>query len=31
MFDVCVIGHVTRDIIAIKGRPAKSMPGGTAY
>ncbi len=31
MFDVCVIGHVTRDIIAIKGRPAKPMPGGTAY
>ncbi len=31
MFEVCVIGHVTRDIIAIKGRPAKSMPGGTAY
>ena len=31
MFDVCVIGHVTRDIVAIKGRPVKSMPGGTAY
>lgn len=31
MLDVCVIGHVTRDVIAIKGRPPKMLPGGTAY
>lgn len=31
MFDICVIGSVTRDIIRISGRPAKQMPGGTAY
>jgi sugar/nucleoside kinase (ribokinase family) len=30
MFDVCVIGHVTKDIIKIDGVP-REMPGGTAY
>lgn len=30
MIDVCVIGHVTKDIIKIKGRK-KELPGGTAY
>ena len=31
MFDVCVIGHVTRDVVTIKGQTAREMPGGTAY
>ena len=31
MFDVCVIGHVTRDVITIKGKTKKVAPGGTAY
>ncbi|MFX1254370.1 MAG: hypothetical protein ACFFCZ_22350 [Promethearchaeota archaeon] len=30
MFDVCVIGHITRDIIISKNIE-KEMPGGTAY
>ena len=30
LFDVCVIGHVTRDIIQI-GRASRKTPGGTAY
>ncbi len=30
MFDVCVVGHVTRDIVAIGARQTE-MPGGTAY
>jgi len=30
MFDVCVIGHVTKDIIRISGTE-REMPGGTAY
>ncbi|MBA7688059.1 Ribokinase [subsurface metagenome] len=30
MFDVCVIGHITRDIIRI-GNIEKEMPGGAAY
>lgn len=30
MFDVCVIGHVTKDIIRIGGTE-REMPGGTAY
>lgn len=30
MFDVCVIGHVTKDIISINDRE-REMPGGTAY
>jgi sugar/nucleoside kinase (ribokinase family) len=31
MFDVCVIGHVTKDIIRINGEAEKRMPGGAAY
>ena len=30
MFDVCVVGHVTRDIVRIGTRQTE-MPGGTAY
>ncbi|MFA6220697.1 MAG: PfkB family carbohydrate kinase [Desulfomonilaceae bacterium] len=30
MYDVCVIGHVTKDLINIRGR-TREMPGGTAY
>ena len=30
MFDVCVIGHITKDIIRI-GDTEREMPGGTAY
>jgi len=30
MLDVCIIGHVTRDIIRIEGKE-KILPGGTAY
>jgi sugar/nucleoside kinase (ribokinase family) len=30
MYDVCVIGHVTKDIIKIDG-VTREMPGGTAY
>lgn len=30
MFDMCVIGHVTKDIIKIDNRE-REMPGGTAY
>jgi len=30
MFDVCVVGHVTRDIVRI-GTRQMEMPGGTAY
>ncbi len=30
MFDVCVVGHVTKDIIRI-GDTEREMPGGTAY
>lgn len=31
MYDVCVVGHVTRDRVQIPGRPDHEMPGGTAY
>ena len=31
MFDVCVIGHVARDVIAIQQREHAPRPGGTAY
>ncbi|MCS6925871.1 MAG: PfkB family carbohydrate kinase, partial [Candidatus Binatia bacterium] len=31
MFDVCVIGHVTKDLICIDGKLQREMPGGTAY
>ena len=30
VFDVCVIGHITRDIIRV-GRTTRATPGGTAY
>jgi sugar/nucleoside kinase (ribokinase family) len=30
MYDVCVIGHVTKDVINIHGM-TREMPGGTAY
>ena len=30
VFDICVIGHITRDIIRM-GRTTKATPGGTAY
>lgn len=29
-FDICVVGHITRDIIRI-GRTKKATPGGTGY
>ena len=28
MYDVCIIGHVTRDISVFNGRPGSQMPGG---
>ncbi len=31
MFDVCVIGHVTRDVIKTDGEIQREIPGGTAY
>lgn len=31
MFDVCVIGHVVRDVNTIKGSEYRPRPGGTAY
>ena len=31
MHDVCIIGHVTRDVVHIEGRPSLPMPGGSAY
>ena len=31
MFDVCIIGHITKDIIRVDGKIEKSIPGGTAY
>jgi sugar/nucleoside kinase (ribokinase family) len=31
MFDVCVAGHITKDLIRIDGKLSKEMPGGTAY
>jgi hypothetical protein len=30
LFDICVVGLVTRDIVRIGGKE-KKMPGGTAY
>lgn len=30
-FDVCVIGHVTRDLVRVAGRAVWSGPGGSAY
>ena len=31
MFDVCIIGHITKDIVRINGKIEKEIPGGTAY
>jgi sugar/nucleoside kinase (ribokinase family) len=31
MFDVCVIGHVTRDRVSMAGGERREQPGGTAY
>lgn len=31
MFDACVIGHITREIIRIKDKVEREMPGGTAF
>ncbi len=31
MFDVCIIGHVTRDIIRLSSRDSNEMPGGVSY
>lgn len=31
MFDVCAVGHVTRDVIRIQGRPPREQPGGPPY
>lgn len=31
MFDVCIIGHVTRDIIRLHRRASNEMPGGVSY
>jgi sugar/nucleoside kinase (ribokinase family) len=30
-FDVCVVGHLTKDIIVREGQPVKYQPGGVAY
>src|SRR5215831_13272949 len=30
-FDVCVLGHVTKDLIRIPGRPDQQQAGGTAF
>jgi sugar/nucleoside kinase (ribokinase family) len=29
-FDICIVGHITRDIIRV-GRTTRATPGGTAY
>lgn len=31
MHDVCVIGHVTKDVRRLEGSPGKEAPGGVAY
>lgn len=31
MYDICIIGPVTRDVIRIVGKPDKVMPGGVVY
>ncbi|MBW2059291.1 MAG: ribokinase [Deltaproteobacteria bacterium] len=31
MFDVCVVGHITRDIIRVDGKVRREIPGGTVY
>lgn len=30
-YEFCVIGHITRDRIAISGKPVRVQPGGTVY
>lgn len=30
-FDVCILGHITRDLIRIPGRPDQEQAGGTAF
>ncbi len=30
-FDVCVVGHVTKDIVVREGQPVKYQPGGVPY
>lgn len=30
-FDICVVGHITKDRIVIEDRPDRVAPGGTAY
>ncbi len=29
--DICVIGHLTRDLVAVPGEAAKTQPGGVAH
>ncbi len=31
MHDICVVGHVTRDLVRREGRVAESLPGGVAH
>ena len=31
MHDICVVGHVTRDVLRRKGRVAETLPGGVAH
>ena len=31
MHDICVVGHVTRDLVRRGDRPAKTLPGGVAH
>ncbi len=31
MHDICIVGHVTRDVVRRGDRPAKTLPGGVAH
>ncbi len=31
MFDVCVVGHVTKDVVVREGQSTRHQPGGVAY
>lgn len=31
MHDICVVGHVTRDVVRREGRVAETLPGGVAH
>lgn len=31
MFDICIVGHITKDLIRIDGKLHREIPGGTAY